>query len=90
MSAVPCCRAPIAASLRDHPDALPFALAGGDDYELCFTAPPSQRDCIASLSRQLGLALTPVGEIHAEVGLQLRAADGTVAAVTPTGYQHFE
>jgi thiamine-monophosphate kinase len=81
---------PIAASLRDHPDALSFALAGGDDYELCFTAPPSQRDVIASLSRQLGLALTPVGEIRAEAGLRLRMGDGTVAAVRPSGYQHFE
>lgn len=81
---------PISASLQGHADALEFALSGGDDYELCFTAPSAQRDHIASLSQQLGLALTPVGEIQAEPGLQLRAADGTVTTVTPTGYQHFE
>ncbi len=81
---------PVATSLCEHPDALVFALGGGDDYELCFTVPPAQRDNVAALSRRLGLPLTPVGEIRAEPGLRLRAADGTVTAVAPTGYQHFE
>ncbi len=81
---------PVATSLRDHTQAHPFALSGGDDYELCFTAPPSRRDDIVAISRQLGLPLTPVGEICAQPGLHLRAADGTVTAVNPSGYQHFE
>ena len=81
---------PLAATLRDHPDALSFALSGGDDYELCFTAPAAQRDAIAAMSRELALPLTVVGEIQHAPGLRLRAADGTMQAMAPMGYQHFE
>jgi len=35
--------------------------AGGDDYELCFTAPPVARERIAALSLTLGLPLTRIG-----------------------------
>jgi thiamine-monophosphate kinase len=37
-------------------------LAGGDDYELCFTAPKSQRETIANLSQELSLPLTLIGK----------------------------
>jgi thiamine-monophosphate kinase len=36
---------------------------GGDDYELCFTAPISHREKIQSISKALGLKLTKVGRI---------------------------
>ena len=39
------------------------AASGGDDYELCFTANPNQQDNIASLSKELGLPLTRIGQI---------------------------
>ena len=40
-----------------------FAAAGGDDYELCFTAPSNKRDVIQKISRDLKLPLTPIGII---------------------------
>ena len=40
-------------------------LQGGDDYELCFTAPVAHRQSIMSLSKQLHLPLTRIGEITA-------------------------
>lgn len=46
-------------------------LAGGDDYELCFTAPKSKRDDIHLLSNQLSLPLTLIGETHAESGINV-------------------
>jgi len=39
-------------------------LSGGDDYELVFTAPRAHRPELESLARELGLALTRIGEIH--------------------------
>jgi thiamine-monophosphate kinase len=36
---------------------------GGDDYELCFTAPTAEREKIQSISKTLGLKLTKVGKI---------------------------
>jgi thiamine-monophosphate kinase len=38
-----------------------FALAGGDDYELLFTAPPAARSSIEMLARELKIQLTPIG-----------------------------
>lgn len=40
-------------------------LAGGDDYELCFTAPKHQRVAIASLSQELCVPLTLIGKTKA-------------------------
>lgn len=40
-----------------------FAACGGDDYELCFTAHPSQREKIQVISKTLNLPLTLIGEI---------------------------
>ncbi|QWD85517.1 thiamine-phosphate kinase [Polynucleobacter asymbioticus] len=39
------------------------AASGGDDYELCFTAPGNQRDAIAKISAELNLPLTQIGSI---------------------------
>ncbi len=39
-----------------------FAACGGDDYEICFTAPSSQRDNIQTISHSLNLPLTLIGK----------------------------
>ena len=51
--------------LRRQAQAIQYqcAASGGDDYELCFTANPDQHDKIASLSKELGLPLTCIGQI---------------------------
>ena len=38
-------------------------LAGGDDYELCFTAPPSRAVAVLRAGARAGVAVTRVGEI---------------------------
>ena len=40
------------------------ALNGGDDYEICFTAPRSNHDAIQRIAEKLRLRLTPIGEIR--------------------------
>lgn len=60
------------------------ALRGGDDYELCFTAAPTQRDALAELSARLALPLTRIGAIIAGKDV------GTGSESTgPSGYEHF-
>ncbi len=51
--------------LRRQDQAIQYqcAASGGDDYELCFTANPNQHAKIASLSKELGLPLTCIGQI---------------------------
>jgi thiamine-monophosphate kinase len=80
---------PLPSSLALHPQALAFALHGGDDYELCFTAPPEQQSAIADIARRLNMALTVIGEITTARTLVLRAADGQLAPLPRAGYQHF-
>ncbi len=64
-------------------------LAGGDDYELCFCAPPPYEALIDSLAKPLGCSVTVVGRIRAEPGLILRSVDGSSMRLARTGYDHF-
>jgi thiamine-monophosphate kinase len=64
-------------------------LAGGDDYELCFTASPERREDIGSLNHQLGLALTCIGSITDGAGLHLTDGKGDTMESVRTGYDHF-
>jgi thiamine-monophosphate kinase len=66
-------------------------LAGGDDYELVFTAPPARRDAIARLSQTLSLPLTRIGvtESGTPGTLHVLDGDGTVVEPTHRGYDHF-
>lgn len=57
---------------------------GGDDYELCFTAPVAQRAALEALSRALALPLARVGRIV--LGTRVASAGLPPGAV---GYQHF-
>ena len=66
-------------------------LAGGDDYELVFTAAAERRAQIDALSHRLGLPLTRVGQITDEPAgtLNLREPDGTLSRPARRGYDHF-
>jgi thiamine-monophosphate kinase len=68
--------------------ALQCLLAGGDDYELCFTAPPAAAAPIAALARDVGIPLTRIGAIRAQRGLVVRDEAG-VAVDLPRAYDHF-
>jgi thiamine-monophosphate kinase len=64
-------------------------LAGGDDYELCFTAPAQRRDAVLAAAQSAGVAVTRIGRITAAAGLTLIAADGQPLSFGKTGYDHF-
>ena len=63
--------------------------AGGDDYELCFTAPAGSLDDIARLAAQAGTAVTWIGRIVAGEGVQVFDADGQAWSPSKVGYEHF-
>lgn len=65
------------------------ALAGGDDYELCFTAPESQRDVLMALAEQLKFPLTRIGHIKAALGCVVRDSEGKTIQIEKGGYDHF-
>lgn len=63
-------------------------LAGGDDYELCFTAPPSSRSRLLALSDTLDLPLSRIGEITVAQGLTV-LDHGQPIQLQQRGYEHF-
>ncbi len=65
-------------------------LSGGDDYELCFTAPAARRGEIEAIAQKLQLPLTRIGVIRTEQGCTVRAADGGVLKPKESGYDHFK
>ncbi|GAB1235161.1 thiamine-phosphate kinase [Ferrigenium sp. UT5] len=65
------------------------ALGGGDDYELCFTAPAAARDTLTALAAQLDLNLTRIGKIRAGRGCVVRDAAGMEMKIEKAGYDHF-
>lgn len=65
-----------------------LALTGGDDYELCFTAPAVHAAHLEQISRTMDLSITDIGEIVVEQGVWLRA-DAALHYFEPCGYEHF-
>ncbi|HET6913560.1 MAG TPA: thiamine-phosphate kinase [Rhodanobacteraceae bacterium] len=66
-----------------------FALSGGDDYELCFTASVGRADRIAADFARLGFGAARIGRIVAEPGLRVRDANGNAVETPRRGWQHF-
>lgn len=66
-----------------------LALAGGDDYELCFTAPTNRHTDILHIGQSLEIPLTPIGYIHAEQGLTILDIENNPITIKGTGYDHF-
>ncbi len=71
--------------------ALDCQLAGGDDYELCFTAPGPQSLAIAQIAARLELPLWHIGEMVAGPAGQVTVfdPDNQPVEITRKGYEHF-
>jgi thiamine-monophosphate kinase len=86
---------PVSAALRARctpAECEHYVLAGGDDYELLFTAPPSAQAAVESLDRDAAAAgrprLTRIGRI--EPGHAVRCTrDGRAVEVAEAGFDHF-
>ncbi|WP_028454795.1 thiamine-phosphate kinase [Chitinilyticum litopenaei] len=81
---------PAAACLAELPMALRHEalLSGGDDYELCFTAPPARRAVLQALATELRLPLTRVGCLRAGQGVHV-LHDGQDIRWQHGGFDHF-
>lgn len=63
-------------------------LTGGDDYELCFTAPPVQREHIMDIAIKLKLQLVRIGAIDESGKLSLSYKNQDLN-ISKLGYDHF-
>ena len=68
---------------------LGWALAGGDDYELLFSAPASKRDAVAAAAQASQTPVTRIGQIDAERGLRLVDGQGQALPNSYTSFDHF-
>ncbi len=67
------------------PNGLEFALHGGEDYELLFTASPKKR-----VPHEIdGVRVTRIGEIVPGKAVKVAAADGRLRTLKAGGWQHF-
>ncbi len=71
--------------------ALECQLAGGDDYELCFTTPATQVQAIAGIAARLELPLWCIGEMSAGPAgaVTVFDPDGKPVEFAHKGYDHF-
>ncbi|MET0518738.1 MAG: thiamine-phosphate kinase [Burkholderiaceae bacterium] len=83
---------PCGAILAGQPLALrrEMGLAGGDDYELLFTAPVAARDAVQQAAAASATPVTRIGCIEAQPGLRLLDARGQVLPKNFAGFDHFK
>jgi thiamine-monophosphate kinase len=81
--------APAARVLAAEPARLPQILAGGDDYELLFTAAPDNATAVAAVAAALALPITAIGRIETGAGVRVLDAAGREISLAVQGFQHF-
>jgi thiamine-monophosphate kinase len=66
-----------------------FALAGGDDYELCFTADLNQRNAVLAAAKKTGTEVKRIGFMEAQSGLRLVDANNQPLNLSIHSFDHF-
>ena len=64
-------------------------LAGGDDYELLFTAGPDRRDAVAVAARAASTPVTRIGRIEAGSALRFVDSAGQTVVGPASSFDHF-
>jgi thiamine-monophosphate kinase len=64
------------------------ALAGGEDYELCFSAPRAQAEAVAAAAHAAGSPVSRIGALLRGSGIALHAGDSLIQ-FSPPGFDHF-
>jgi thiamine-monophosphate kinase len=82
-------RSPALLAYGDQEMAIVVALAGGDDYELCFTVPPQNLDSVQKLAADWDCGCTAIGFIESQPGLRCQYENGSPYRLVKRGYEHF-
>jgi thiamine-monophosphate kinase len=69
---------------------LQYVLSGGDDYELAFTAPASQRSAVQAAAIASNTPVTRIGQIEAALGLRLIDDQGKPVKSSFESWDHFQ
>jgi thiamine-monophosphate kinase len=79
----------VAMRYGEHPLVRQAALAGGDDYELAFTAPVGLRSEIDALTAKAGVSVTRIGTIEEGAGVVVMDDEGKPLTLAEAGFDHF-
>ncbi|MEM9301178.1 MAG: thiamine-phosphate kinase [Pseudomonadota bacterium] len=82
-------RLPLAGALRGRSEDWRLAVCGGDDYELCFTAPVAADTAVSEAAAAAATAVTAVGMVTDEAGCILASDGRDIDLGTLTGFEHF-
>lgn len=89
-------RLPVSAIMKRHlewPAARAALLAGGDDFELAFTAMPARRSAIERAGRRTGVKVVRIGRIvparRGARGVTVLARNGRAISLARAGFDHF-
>ncbi|SRR5579871_136281 len=86
---VPVAPAVVAAARAAHLDPYVWALEGGEDYELLFTARPGFEASARTVARAAGVAVTRIGEIvPRSAGRWILVPAGRRTPLRPAGWDH--
>lgn len=66
-----------------------FALAGGDDYEICFTIPGNQEAQFLKETQEAHITCYKIGVIEEAMGFRITDSEGKTSIYTPQGFKHF-
>lgn len=85
---------PLSPQFQSASTALPslssaLALTGGEDYELCFTAPPTAREKIHAVMKNCGIEVTPVGIVTSVPEVVVHDVAGNCFDLSHQGFNHF-
>ena len=81
---------PFRTKTADFPaNAHQLALSGGEDYELCFTAAPTNREKIGECMKKCGIAVTRIGIVTNSSGVTVLNPDGSHFMPQTSGFTHF-
>ena len=69
--------------------ALTYQLAGGDDYELCFTVPEAKCGALELRFADQGLTATRIGQVIEQAGVRCLDEAGREVELLEKGYEHF-
>jgi len=76
-------------ALKQDAGLIEAILAGGDDYEILFAAPPAAKATIEAAAQASGVAVRSIGRITAGQGVIVHTPDGTLMALKGGGFRHF-
>ncbi len=82
-------KSPALLAMFDAATAHELALAGGDDYELCFSVPAARASEVMATMARIGCGATCIGRVVEGEAIRVLDEDGNASTPSHRGWEHF-